>query len=328
MEFDLVAVNQLEHRDHSRKPFRGPVRPSFEFALLHPKYWLQWAAIGLLSLIWVVLPISWRDSLGKWCGAWLSKGRWPRRIPQNLQRCFPNLTQPEQERITLEFCQAQACVLLDLPALWLSSPKKQFARVHVNGLEHLESVYQANRPVCLLVCHSLGMEHAARALKWSYPMLGYYQPFGSRVIDWLFYRFRSDNGGYLLKRGESLRHLVRDLRDNWMLYMMIDEDMGEDEGHWVSFFAAQKCGIKAPAKLTAMAGATALPVYSWYNLDKQRYEIDILPALLDFPTGDSRADVGLTLKVLEQMIGCRVEQYNWRQKLFRSENRHRASGEQ
>ena len=310
-----------EFRDFSGKPHRGPKQPTFNFALLSPRWWLHWLGLGLLSLLWLVLPVGLRDRIGMLLGKQLAKGRWPRRIPKNLERCFPQMPAEQKQAILLEYCQMQACVMLDLPSLWLLSPKKQMRRVKINGIEHLEAEYQAGNAVCLLVCHSLGMEHAARALKWSYPMLGYFQPFGSPPVDWLFYRFRSRNGGYLLQRGESLRQLVRDLREGWMLYMMIDEDMGEAEGLWAPFFESQKCAIKAPAKLSAMSRASGLPMFSWYNYQERRYEIDILPALSDFPSIDSQADVEQLMQSLETMIELRMGQYNWRQKLFRTANR-------
>lgn len=312
------AKHSAERRDFSAKTHRGQAGPRFRMALLSPRWWLHWLGLGLLSLQWLLLPRGLRDQLGCFVGRQLAKGRWPRRIPVNLKRCFPELSEQQQSTIVLENCQAQACVILDLPALWLSSPKQQIARVNIDGLEHLEAEYQAGNAVCLLVCHSVGMEHAARALKWSYPLLGYYQPFGSAPVDWLFYRFRSRNGGYLLRRGDSLRQLVRDLREGWMLYMMIDEDMGEQEGHWVPFFATEKCAIKAPAKMASLSAASALPVYSWYNLNSQRYEVKILPPLAAFPSTDSEADVTQLMQSLQAMIALHVPQYNWRQQLFRS----------
>lgn len=310
-------------RDFSQKAHHGSNSPVFSWSLLSPRQWPQWLGLALLSLLWL-LPITWRDGLGKSLGKQMAKGRWPRRIPENLGSCFSGMSELQKKAVVLEYCQAQACVILDLPALWLSSPAQLRKRVKINGLENLESEYAAGRPVCLLVCHSLGMEHAGRTLKDSYPILGYYQPFGSPVIDWLFYRYRSRNGGYLLQRKDSLRPLVRDLRDAWMLYMMIDEDMGETEGHWVPFFETAKCAIKAPAKLTAMAGASAVPLYSWYNLQEHRYEIDILPALANFPCGSSREDVAQLMATLETMIEFRVAQYGWRQQLFRSRTKRKA----
>lgn len=318
---------RLTRRDHEGKPHRGPKRQGFYWGLLSPRCWLQWIALAFLSLLWILLPSTWRDALGKKLGSVMAKGRWPRRIPANLKACFSDMSEEQVDAIVLEFCQAQACVVLDLPALWLTSPERQFKRLKISGLETLESKFESDQPVCLLVCHSLGMEHAARALKWSYPMLGYYQPFGSEVVDWLFYRFRTYNGGYLLRRGDSLRQLVRDLRDGWMLYMMVDEDMGEAEGHWVTFFDTEKCALKAPAKMTAMAKGSAVPVYSWYNMAEHRYEINVLPELEGFPSGDSVADARVLMQSLEKMIEHRPAQFGWRQNMFRSQRLRKSNVE-
>ncbi len=313
---------QLPPRDFTARSHRGPrdgaAAHHFSVALLHPRLWPQWLGLGVLSLMWLLLPGRWRDGLGMLIGSRLAKGRWPRRIPLNLARCFPQMSAAEQQRVVREHAQAQVCVLLDLPALWLGRSDRLRARVRVQGAEHLERAFEAGRPVCMLVSHSLGLEHAAQALKSSYPMLGYYKPFGAPVVDWLFYRSRCRNGGYLLQRGDSFRSLVRDVREGWSLYMMIDEDMGEQQGHWAPFFATQKCGIKAPAKLTALTGALAVPIYSWYNLREHRYEIRVSEPLADFPSGDSSADVARMLAALQQMIEQHPAQYGWRQQLFRS----------
>lgn len=313
-------------RDFADRRHRGPAPPRFRARWLAPDHWPTWLGLAALSALWLLLPVRARDRLGYWLGDRLASGRWIRRIPDNLRRCFVGLGDAELDALTREHCRAQACVWLDLPALWLAAPERLRERVQVEGLEHLEALNQQGTPVCLLVCHSLGMEHAARALKWSYPMLGYFQPFGNAPVDWLLYRARVRNGGYLLARGASMRALVRDLREGWMLYMMIDEDMGEREGEWADFFAARKCAIRAPAKLAAIAGARAVPVYSWYDLEQRRYRVSVFAPLADFPSGDSAADARRCMAALEAMIGERVAQYGWRQKLFRSADQGRAEG--
>ncbi len=311
-------------RNFSERPHRGSESPKFGWPLLAVTCWPHWLGLGLLSSQWLLLPHTWRDKLAARIGKQLAKGRWPRRVPANLRRCFPQMSDQEIDAIVLEYCQTQACIIMDLPSLWLSSEKQLQKRVRFSGLEHLETPFAESRPVCLLVCHSMGMEHAAHILKKSFPLLGYYQSFGSAVVDWFFYRLRARNGGYLLQRGDSMRQLVRDMRDGWMLYMMIDEDMGEREGHWTAFYATEKCAIKAPAKLAAITSAAAVPVYSWYNREEHCYEVKILPALQDFPTDDEPSDVAQLMSSLETMIDINPGQYGWRQQLFRSE-RHRTN---
>lgn len=314
----MMQGSDFVFRSFSHRSHRGKNAERFQWSLLSPKVWHQWIALLALSVLWLVLPIVVRDKLAAFIGGYLAEHRWSRRIPQNLERCFPHMPAPEKQAIVLEYCKMQACVIFDLPALWLSSAKQQRKRVRFQGLHHIEKNYQQGKPVCLLVCHSLGLEHAARALKWSYPLLGYYRPFGAPVVDWLFYRFRSRNGGYLLKRGDSLRPLLKDMRDGWMLYMMIDEDMGPREGIWAPFFATEKCGIKAPSKISLLTNASALPVYSWYNAEEKCYEVQILPALDNFPSSDEKSDVEVLMRCLQTMIDIRPGQYGWRQQLFRS----------
>ncbi len=55
-----------------------------------------------------------------------------------------------------------------------------------------------------------------------------------------------------------------------------------------------------------------------YNLERRRYEVNLRPALADFPSGDDDTDARAMNAALEESIRQCPEQYLWNQRLFLS----------
>ncbi|MEM6987495.1 MAG: hypothetical protein AAF499_13270 [Pseudomonadota bacterium] len=317
-----ARADDLQAVDYSAKPHRQQERkhvPSLTARCFAPRQLGIWLGLGVLSVLWC-LPVRLRDALGSSLGLLhyrLGKSHW-RAARRNLRLCFPERSEAEIVALLREHSATQWCVWLDLPALWLQSQARLRARTDYHGLEQLRERASTNQPTVLLVCHNSALEHAAHSLKSMLPMLGYYRRFKSPVLDWLFYRLRSRNGGYLTERQDSLRSLVRDIGDGWQLYQMIDEDLGADLGEFASFFATQLCVVTSTARLCRMAGATACPVFSGYDRRRHRYRVKVLPAVSSFPSGQATQDARAVSEVLETLIREEEVQFMWHQRMLQT----------
>ncbi len=65
----------------------------FEWAFLHPRYWLQWLIIALLRLL-VLLPLPVQHRMGRFIGRqFYRKNAMRRRIAEiNIGLCFPEFS--------------------------------------------------------------------------------------------------------------------------------------------------------------------------------------------------------------------------------------------
>lgn len=308
--------------DFSRKPHthsESASRAGLSLACFTPVQLAVWLGLFGLSLLWC-LPVRVRDAFGGMLGTLhyaIGRQRF-RSARRNLRLCLPDLSDREVDDLLREHCATQWCVWFDLPALWMRPLRALRARTDIEGLELLHSRAEQGLPVVLLVCHNVALEHAAQVLKSMLPMLGYYRRFDSPVLEWLFYRLRSRNGGYLTERRDSMRSLLRDMRQGWQLYQMIDEDLGPGVGEFARFFSTDFCAVTSPARLCRLAGAEAIPVFSGYDRRQHRYRIKVFDPLQNFPRPSSQQDAMVLAEVLEKLIGESLPQFMWHQRLFRT----------
>ncbi len=307
----------VDYRDKPHRRLQHASKSQDLLPLLSPRHWGVWVGLGVLSLLWL-LPVRLRDRIAAAIGAvhyrW-GRGHY-RAARRNVRACFPEKSPEQIDTLLREHSATQWCVWLDLPALWFGSLAKLRARTAYSGLDLLRERAERQQPTILLVCHNVALEHAAHGLKSMLPMLGYYRRFKSPVLEWLFHRLRSRNGGYLAARNDPLIGLVRDMRSGWQLYQMIDEDLGPEHGVFAELFATDMCAVTGSGRLCRLAGAAAVPVYSGYNRKLHRYEVRILPALEHFPSEQDTALARQILQTLESLIQLSPAQFMWRQRLL------------
>ncbi|MEM7376337.1 MAG: hypothetical protein AAF460_02415 [Pseudomonadota bacterium] len=311
------TLNAVDYRDKPHRRWGDTRNPRLSGACFAPQQLGVWLGLGVLSLLWL-LPVRVRDRLGSALGRLHYRfGRTHYRAARrNLRLCFPGRSAGDIDELLREHSATQWCVWLDLPALWMRSPRALCERTDFHGLDTLQSRAAQGQATVLLVCHNVALEHAAQILKTGLPMLGYYRQFKSPVLDWLFYRLRSRNGGYLSERQAPLRALLRDVRDGWQLYQMIDEDLGADAGEFAPFFATDFCAVTGSARMCGVAGADAVPVCSGYDRARHRYWVSVLDPLVDFPTGSAASDARALMATLEALISVSPAQFMWRQRML------------
>ncbi|MEM9602408.1 MAG: hypothetical protein AAGA11_06075 [Pseudomonadota bacterium] len=311
------TLDAVDYRDKAHRRRGDTGAPRLGRACFMPRQLAVWCGLALLSLLWL-LPVRLRDRLGAAIGrAHYRYGRAHYRAARrNLRLCFPDMSSADIDALVSEHSATQWCVWLDLPALWIRSPHALCDRTDFRGVDTLQARAARGQATVLLVCHNVALEHAAQALKTGLPMLGYYRRFKSPVLDWLFYRLRSRNGGYLSERQAPLRTLLRDVRDGWQLYQMIDEDLGAAAGEFAPFFGTEFCAVTGSARMCHVAGADAVPVCSGYDRVRHRYWVSVLEPLSDFPTGSAAADARALTAALESLIRVSPEQFMWRQRML------------
>lgn len=304
-------------KSHRRK--KGRPTPRLSVACFTPRQLAVWVGLGVLSALWL-LPATLRDRVGSGLGRLhyrLGKNHY-RAARRNLRLCFPEMSEAAIRELLVEHSATQWCVWLDLPALWMQPLASLRARTDYENLEILLERASNKQPVLLIVCHNVALEHVAHSLKSMLPLLGYYKRFKSPVLDWLFYRIRSRNGGYLTERDESMHALMRDVSAGWQLYQMIDEDLGADMGEFAPLFATEFCVVVSTARMCRITGAAAVPVFSGYDRRRHRYQVKVYPPLQSFPVDDARCDAETLCGVLELLISASPPQFMWHQRMFKT----------
>ena len=127
---------------------------------------------------------------------------------------------------------------------------------------------------------------------------------------------RDEKGVKTIPRNNSLKEILRTLKDDGVIAVMIDQNMTASEGVFVEFFGHLACTLPALAVLAARSGAPVLPTYCYRDKDLVHHHAIVLPEvkLEPKPHGSESKIVHNTdrfTKVLESIINEHPDQWLW-----------------
>lgn len=306
-------------KTNTAQPVSGPAhyQPKLDRRSFAPRRWPSWLLLGLFWLC-AFLPFGLTRRIGAALGTIMRAGNRKRReiARVNSSLCFPNLSEFERERLLRRHFRVSGRAYLDLGLLAFAPVWRVRAAVRTDGIEHYLEPLRANRPVILLVPHTMGMNFTGSLLAAEHPMFGLIKPVADPVMDWLLQRGRMRFGCVLYLKNFGLRQVVRALRDRNTFYYLPDEDHGPRHSLFAPFFGVPTATLSTLGRLAHTTAAAVVPCFT--RLTARGYELRFEPALKGFPTGDEQRDAETMNRVLEQGLRDMPEQYMWTFKLFKT----------
>lgn len=297
--------------------------PAFKPALLAPRYWPTWLALGLARLL-CLLPIKLQRALGSAIGRGLGRRLKSRRriVRINLQLCFPDQGGAEIERLCDEHFAAVGAGLFEACLAWWAPDERLRAHGEVRGLEHLREVEARGQGALLLTGHFSTLEIAARYLCLAGVRFhAMYRPYNNAVLDYYMHRWREQRSGLPALPRDELRTLVKALRRGASIWYAPDQTLNPRISTFAPFFGVPALTITATARLADMGRAAIVPFFC--SMENGRWIVTIRPALTDFPSGDEQTDAARINAVIEDGIRGALPQYFWVHRRFK----HRPAGE-
>ena len=298
-------------------------RYRFRLSMLAPKYWTTWLGVALYYIV-TLLPLSLVDSLGCRLGRYVASKNKKRFniVKTNLSLCFPDKNDEDLRQMVAAHFEAQFRSLMHYFILWWRPARSIKKRMQVEGLEQIAHYREQGKQVIVLLTHNVGLDFAAASIAMEYSSIAPYKQVRNEVADWLIangrMRFGKRSGGRLFTRDDGLKPLIRDTRAGKVLIYLADEDLGAENSVFVPFFGVQKATIPMLGRLAKLCDAVVLPCVACYQPHEQRYRIQLLPALDDFPQGDELSDSKHMNEAIEQAIlECPV-QYLWTLRYFQT----------
>ena len=297
-------------------------RPHFSIALLHPRHWLTWLAIGLWWLAVHVLPFRWQMILGGWLGLLAGKLSQHRRMiaQKNIALCFPHLSPEEQAKLYRESMKSIGRGLFDTGIAWFWSKQAINKRIDSIGQEHLQRLQEQNVGVLFIGLHFTSLEISGPGVHKDQHFLidGVYRPHGNPVYDYIQRKGRERHGpDFKVVPRAEVRSMVKCLRKGRALSYLPDQDYGPKHSIFVPFFGVPTAVVTAPSQLVKMGRAAVLAYRAVRKPDLSGYEVEIFP-VEGFGSGDEQQDATLLSEFIEARIKEHPEQYLWVHRRFKT----------
>ena len=290
---------------------------TMQIRLLAPRYWLTWAALGLLRLI-ALLPYGGLVRLGRGLGAVLRHLpiRFVRTARRNIELCLPELGERAREQLLDAHFASLGIALLEIPLAWWIKPAQLAKIVHFEGVEHLQAARAQGRGVILLTAHFTSLEMAGRSLLSVAPVGFLYRPTKNEVLAYALKRFRCGYGGYPIPR-DDIRAFISALRHNQCVWYAPDQSYRKKGAQMVPMFGIPAATNTLTSRLARMTGAAVLPYFFQRLPGTQGYRAIIHPPLENFPSESAVADTERFNHLIEAQVRIAPEQYLWIHRRFK-----------
>jgi len=286
-------------------------------ALLHPRYWPTWFALGALRLF-EPLPYAVLVWLGRRIGGLMAHLplSFVRIARRNLEMCFPEKSAAERSFILHEHFRSVGIGLFETAISWWSSDERIRKLTRVDGEAHLHAALALGNGAILLSAHFTTLEIGARAIAARVPTNIMYRPTRNLVLE----RFLSSNRSKHAKRAiprDDIRTLIAALKNNEPVWYAPDQSYRKKGAQMVPFFGIPAATNTATSRLVRMTGAAVLPYFPERLPGSQGYRMVILPMLENFPGESPALDAERFNKLIEAHARQVPAQYLWIHRRFK-----------
>ncbi|MEW5755408.1 MAG: LpxL/LpxP family Kdo(2)-lipid IV(A) lauroyl/palmitoleoyl acyltransferase [Pseudomonadota bacterium] len=286
---------------------------------LAPRHWPTWLGVGILWLL-SHLPYRILMNLGRALGSAVfpfAKRR--RRIADtNLHLCFPQWSETQRRQVLKAHFQALGMMLFEAALSWWGSERTMRALSTITGLEHLRTALDRGKGVLLLGAHFTTIEITGNLFyrHARHPVSGLYRQHENPVLDYLFQRGRHQFFEQLIAR-DDIRSVLRGLKQNQIMWYAPDQAYRGRQSIEAPFFGHPAQSTNATMRIAKISGAAVTPFYCERLPAGRGYQLHVLPALKDFPSGDDIADQTQINQIFERIIARIPEQYFWVHRRFK-----------
>jgi len=287
---------------------------------LHPRYWYAWPVLALMLVMsWMPSRVLW--VLGNGLGAFVSWFPTSNRrfAERNIELCFPEMDTQDRDHLVRQHFRLTGFAMMSLSVAWFA-PRWRVERFITLLDQHLlDEALASGKKVILFAPHfiSLDMGGARLAAIRDRKFVSMYRKSRDPLLEYLFSR-RSRFGSILVERMESLKTIIRAIREGRIFYYLPDQDMGERASVFVPFFGIPTATVTVLSRLAETTNAVVIPCLTRILPHGRGYEVRLHPPFENFPTNDSVADARHMNEQIEQWVRKMPDQYMWSYRRFKT----------
>jgi Kdo2-lipid IVA lauroyltransferase/acyltransferase len=272
------------------------------------EYWAALLVVGSLS----IAPLGLANRLGRFYAGVLDLlvPRLRRIANQNLSMVFPAKSDAERKAIADGVFRSIGRILVAF-AKFPSIDKSSVHRwIRYEGFENFEIALARGKGALFATAHLGNWELSAFAhALMSKPMDIVVRPLDNPKIDALVARRRAMSGNRIITKRDFARPIMRTLRANEAVGILIDQNATLDSGVFVDFFGIPACVATGFARLAAHTGAAVIPGFALWSEKESRYILRFYPIVE--MTGDEIADTRAIQQSLQSAIAEYPDQWLW-----------------
>ena len=228
----------------------------------------------------------------------------------NLTFAFPAVTQAERNRIIDGVFETVGRLLVSMAHFPRLNSQNIQEWIGYEGLEHYRLAKQEGRGVLVATAHLGNWELSAfsHALM-TEPMNIMVRPLDNPLIDRLVERYRTLSGNGLIFKRDAARGVLKALKKNEAVGILIDQNTVATEGVFVPFFGRDACAGTAFVKLAYRSGARVIPGFAFWDAPSKRYVLRFYPKVE--LSGDPVTDTARIQEFFEAIIRQYPDQWMW-----------------
>ena len=199
---------------------------------------------------------------------------------RNLRRAFPEKTPDEIERLARDSAGSFGATFMDFLEISRLDEGAIRARVSIVGREHYDSARALRRGVLLMSAHIGGWELGAMlAGVLGEPVAPIVRPLDNPLLERELVRLRTRFGNRLIGKRDAARDILKALRNDEAVAILIDQNVIAREGVFVPFFGRLAATSPSLALFQLKTDAPVVPVFVWPEAGG-RYRVELEPAIL------------------------------------------------
>jgi KDO2-lipid IV(A) lauroyltransferase len=188
--------------------------------------------------------------------------------------------------------------------------------VTCEGFEHYEEAVRRGKGVLFITGHFGAWELSCFAHSlYANPMKFVVREIDNPRVERLIESYRGLSGNQPIEKRHASRDILRALRNNETVGILVDQNTTRDEGVFADFFGIPAATTTAVATLALRTGAAVIPGFLIWDSKSRRHRLRFEPPVPLIDTGDTAHDVLENTqafnRILEKIIRQYPDQWLW-----------------
>ncbi len=228
----------------------------------------------------------------------------------NLSFAYPRLSESDREQLIADVFRNVARMILAVARFPDLKASNIGDWIGYEGLKHYENAKRCGRGVLIATAHLGNWELSAFAhALMTESMNVMVRPLDNPMIDRLVETRRTLSGNQLIYKWDGARAVLRALRNNEAVGILIDQNTAETEGVFIDFFGKAACANSGFVKLAYHSQAPVVPGFAVWEETSGRYVLHFRPPVE--MTGNEAVDTQRLHTEMESIIRQYPDQWMW-----------------